>query len=366
MMTSFLDWFIVYVFAGTILFNSGLIFLISRLFNSDRRKHLSDSRICTGISIIVAARNEENNLPKLLEAIRNQNAVSIPFELIIINDASDDATTQFLENKNVQMPWLRVINMSKSFGKRFALNKGIEASQFPFIAITDADCQPENGWLSALERNFNQGYDVIFGMAYSKMTKNYVSRIGSYENFRGTLLLLAAAYLKIPYSARAANFGFRKDAFYAIGGYKATNDSASGDDDLLIREAFKARMKIHYFLDKGSFVLYFQKEHISEYLRQKARHTGSSHHYLFLHQFLLTYWHAMNIFAQWAILFWPFSVWFAGLTGLKILFDVIIASLFGRKFGYKFRFIDKFVIPFIYEFFIEVNFFYSFFRKSKW
>ncbi|MCC6550465.1 MAG: glycosyltransferase [Ignavibacteriaceae bacterium] len=326
----------------------------------------SESGICTGISIVIAARNEATNLPHLFESIKNQIPISVPFELIVVNDASEDSTRMLLEKSTLQFPWLKIVTQPYSLGKRIALNKGIEESRFSFIAITDADCRPGKGWLEALLKNFNLGYDVIFGMAYSEITSNYVSKIGSYENFRGTLLLLVAAYLKIPYSARAANFGFRKDSFYSIGGYHATNDSASGDDDLLIREAFKAKMNIHYFLEKDSFVLYFQKSRITDYLKQKARHTGSSHHYLFLHQFLLSYWHAMNIFAQWAIIFWPVSVWFAWLTLIKTLFDVVVTSLFGKKCGYKFRIIDKFVLPFIYEFFIEVNFIYSFFRKSKW
>lgn len=340
--------------------------MIRRVFSVSIDIVSTAPKLCTGISIVIAARNEAENLPFLIAAIQNQIPVSVPFELIIVNDASSDETKSVLEEAQTRYAWLRSIQLKQSFGKRGALTRGIEMSRFEYIAITDADCRPEPGWLKALEKNFNLGYDVIFGMAYSQINKNFVSRIGSYENFRGTLLLLAAAYLKIPYSARAANFGFRKDSFTALGGYNSTTDSVSGDDDLLIREAFKAKMKIHYFLEKDSYVLYYQKNTILSYLRQKARHTGSSHHYLFLHQFLLSYWHAMNIFAQWAVIFTPFSVWFAFLTLIKTAFDAIITSHFERKCGYKFRIIDKFVIPFIYEFFIEVNFFYSFFRKAKW
>lgn len=365
-MNSFLDWFILYVFAGCILFNLGLILILWRVFRSSKKSDPTQSGICTGLSVIIAAKNEAGRLPFLLEALENQKPVSVPFEVIIVNDASEDSTPDLLHEASLKYAWLKVIDLPQSSGKRKALTRGVEESQYNSIAITDADCLPQDGWFRALVNNFNQDYDVIFGVAYSEINDNYVSRIGSYENFRGTLLLLAAAYLKIPYSARAANFGFKKASFHALGGYNSTNDSISGDDDLLIREAFKAKMKIHYFTDESSFVKYFQKTSVFDYLRQKARHTGSSHHYLFLHQFILTYWHAMNIFGQWAIIFTPFSVWFLWLTVLKTLFDAVITSLFERKCGYKFPLIDKFVIPFIYEFFIEVNFFYSFFRKSKW
>lgn len=341
-------------------------FTLKKIFTSN---NLSETnKPLPNISIVIAAKNEARNLQRLIDALACQSADTGSFEVIIINDHSQDDTERLLINYALQYPWLRTGNLNNSYfsGKRNALLKGISMAKHENIGITDADCVPAVHWIETLQKSLVSGAGMVFGLAVSEITENYISRIGSYENFKGSLLILFAAYMGKPFSARAANLAFSKALFLKLGGYTSIAESISGDDDLLIREAFKAKQKINYFTNPDSRVLYFQKDNLRDYLRQKARHTSSSHHYLLSHKLALTFWHGINIFAQWSFLFWYFSPYFLYLTILKMAIEYMTLIFFQKNFGYKFRFFDKLLLPFIYEFFVEVNFIYSFFRKSKW
>ncbi len=334
------------------------------------RKNRSSTQTATNpcISIIIAAKNEAQNLRKLIQALASQTASVPSFEVIIVDDHSSDSTSRVLQSLAIEYPWLTPLSLSevKGSGKRAALSYGISKAKYEFVGITDADCLPGAEWIESLQRAFASSHGFVFGPAVSDMTGNYISKIGSFENFNGSLLIYFAAFIGKPFSARAANFGFPKQLFYDLGGYTGIGESLSGDDDLLIREAFKSGIQVDFFTNLAGAVRYYHKKNLLDYLRQKARHTSSSHHYLLSHKLALTFWHGINIFAQWAFIFTAFSPFFGYLTVVKMIVEFVKTSLLQKYFGYNFSFLDKLVLPFIYEFFIEVNFIYSFFRKSKW
>ena len=117
------------------------------------------------------------------------------------------------------------------------MQTGIEASKFPFILITDADCIVSPQWLKSCAAVFHQGYDFIFGPAPFYPENNFINNVSCYENIRNQFLTFSFANIGLPYSASARNFGFTKEAFQKIGGYKNTTDTLSGDDDLLIKRS---------------------------------------------------------------------------------------------------------------------------------
>ena len=98
-------------------------------------------------------------------------------------------------------------------GKREALSFGISKSKYPFILITDADCQPEKNWLKSYSNKFGQGYEMLFGIAPFYQHKNLVNKVSCFENLRSSILSFSMASVGLPYTAAARNFGFSKNAF---------------------------------------------------------------------------------------------------------------------------------------------------------
>ncbi|MFQ5816436.1 MAG: glycosyltransferase [Terriglobia bacterium] len=92
------------------------------------------------LSAIVPARNEEANIAAAVESLAGQ---SVPLEIIVVNDASTDATQAILEQLKARLPQLRVINNHAVpdgwVGKSYAISRGVEQARAPWLLFTDAD-----------------------------------------------------------------------------------------------------------------------------------------------------------------------------------------------------------------------------------
>lgn len=321
------------------------------------------------ISVIVPAKNEELVIADCINSLMRLDYPEHKFEVIIVDDHSSDNTYSSGLELALTRNNFKVIKADNKTlpGKRGALLKGIEEAEYPVIMITDADCLPSPGWLTSASALFNQGYDFIFGPApLIREPDNFISSLSCIENLKSSFLSFSLASLGLPYTAAARNMGFSKEAFFKIGGYSNTQDTISGDDDLLLREAVKNGLKIKAFYDKNAMVFSKTPLSLSEYLRQKTRHTQSSLHYLFKHKIILGSWHLLNLF----IIFSPFLVFrdlnFVWPAAFKLSTDIIILSLIQKRYGYHFNIIELFYLDITYEIFLVINFLNSLFRKVGW
>lgn len=346
------------------------IFIYSLLVNS-LIKIKEDSFITNKnlpVSIIIAARNEENNIIPLFNALCCQNYSNELTEIIFVDDSSGDSTlalaSQLSENKS-NIIVIKAAN-KKLPGKKGALTEGILQSANPYILITDADCLPEPDWIKAFAQKFSEGYDLLFGVAPFIQRNGLVNKMACFENLRTSILTFGLAGLGLPYSAATRSFGFTKEAFNKIGGYSNTTETLSGDDDLLIREAVKHGLKIGTVNSENSKVFSEAKATFKEYLLQKARHTSTSNYYLPKHKALLGAWHLINIFCLLSPVLSGLSSFFWIPFIVKILSDILIVKKYQIKFGCKFSAGDIILHQIIYEMMLVVNYFLSFTRKDKW
>jgi cellulose synthase/poly-beta-1,6-N-acetylglucosamine synthase-like glycosyltransferase len=320
------------------------------------------------ISIIIALRNEEKNVDGLVESLNQLNYPKEKFEVIFVDDHSTDMTYDKLKTKIDSIINFSVLELkgTEKIGKREALTFGIGKSNHPYILITDADCRPQSHWLKAYSNNFNPGYQMLFGIAPYYQRENLVNKISCFENLKGTLLSFSMASVGLPYTAAARNFGFTKNAFESLGGYSKTKDTISGDDDLLLREAVKNKIKIGVVTDSGSFVYSETKNSFNEYFQQKARHTQTSFHYLKRHQVILGFLNLLNL----SFLFSPLLMFFNPLLGIlfpsKLIIDFIVVKTNQIKFSYKFSIAEIFYLQIFYELLLIIHFFNARFSEIRW
>ena len=320
------------------------------------------------ISVIISVKNEEEKVKDLVDKLNNLIYPQSKYEIIFVNDNSTDGTLEEIKLQTAELNNFSVIDLMPTGlrGKREALSLGIQHSQYPYILITDADCRPQSKWLNAYSRKFELGYEMLFGIAPFYQNENFTNKITCFENLRGSLLSFAMAKLGLPFSAAARNFGFTKKAFETIGGYSNTKDTLSGDDDLLLREAVKRKLKIGTVTEAGSFVYSETKKTFKEYLQQRARHTQTSFHYLKKHQFILGFWHLFNLLFLFSPVLMLINPWFGILLPAKIIIDFIVIKSTQNKFGYKFLFTDIFYLQIFYELLLIVHFFNARFSEIKW
>ena len=320
------------------------------------------------ISVIIAAKNEAENIDTLIESLKSLNYPSEMFEVIFVDDNSIDGTYNKLKSKTDSIENFLVLELKTSgmSGKREALSLGINNAKYPNILIMDADCRAEINWLQSYSSKFNQSFEMVFGIAPFYQKKNLVNKISCFENLRSSLLSFSMASFGLPYTAAARNFGFTKNAFESLQGYSKTKDTLSGDDDLLLREAVKRKMKIGVVTEPGSFVFSESKKTFKEYFQQKARHTQTSFHYLKRHQVIIGFWHLLNL----SFLFSPLLMFVNPLLGVllpgKLIIDFIVVKSNQKKFSYEFSVIEVFYLQILYELLLVFHFFNARFSEVRW
>lgn len=347
------------------------LIIISLILNSIKRIFTNfplKSKPGIKISVVVAAKNEENNLSQLINSLKNQTYPENLFEVIIVDDNSTDNTfekgnelTSGLNNFAIYK-----VEEKKYPGKKGALQFGIEKSNNPFILITDADCLPGKNWIKAFSGKFELDYDFLFGPAPFIKTSSFINKVSCFENLRASILTFSAASFGLPYSAAARSFGFSRAAFEKLSGYKNTTETLSGDDDLLLREAVKNKLKIGIAVEDESLVYSSTVQNFSDYLKQKARHTTTSFHYLLIHKILLGVWHLLNILMLLSPALMIFDSKFLIIFLLKLAGDLNVVLTTQRYFGYRFNFMEIIIQQVVYEFMLVVNFINAMLKKTEW
>lgn len=310
-------------------------------------------------SIVIAAKNEEANVIPLLDSLSSLNYPRENFEVIIVDDMSSDDTYSLAKNYNSANFCLKILSSSGKLynGKKGALDIGITEAVNNYIIVTDADCRPCPDWLRYYQDYFEKGFDFLFGPApFYQDDNNMINNISCFENLRSSLLYKFFTGIGFPYAAAARNFGFSKYAFQRAGGYSNTTETIGGDDDLLLKEAFKNKLNIGYIDNPGASVFSVTQKDLKAYLKQKKRHTKTSFYYLPIHQVMLAVWHIFNIL----VLLTPFFP-------VKLITDYIIVKRNQKKYNYNFgEFYQIFSLQIVYELLLIVNFFYALFGKDEW
>jgi len=318
------------------------------------------------ISVIIAFKNEEKNLPFLLKSISFIGYSVNDFEILFVNDNSNDDSEKIILQSGLKNFRVIPAKDKKLPGKKGALEIGIKNAKYDYIAVTDADCQLQPNWLNSISNKFSEGYDLIFGFSPLVANEKLISLISSYENLRNFILYFSSVELGFPFGATARSLAFKKKVYENVNGYKNTTETLSGDDDLFIRECVKKNFRIGYFLTHNSFVISKSSNSFSDYFKRKKRHLKTSHYYLFRHKFILGCWYSINLFATLTVFLIPFSKLFTLPLLIKLLFDVTIIIKIKNIFKHDFTPLKIILYEIIYQFLVPINFINSLLTKDKW
>ncbi len=232
------------------------------------------------VSIVIAARNEENNIIACLNQIHKQDYPLSMFELIVVDDQSSDGTFSLVTKFAEEHPKLnlRLIKMSDHTlgSKKDALSIGISQSKFKTILVTDADCLPALTWLSTMVQCY-QSKDARFlaGPVILAAAPGFFGKIQSLE-FMGLVGIAAAGISKsVPIMCNGANMMFSKSVFTEVGGFDSTQKLVSGDDtQLLLKVAQKYPDKIFFNKSRNAIVSAAVQNGLSDFIEQRKRWAG--------------------------------------------------------------------------------------------
>lgn len=241
------------------------------------------------ISVIISARNEEDNLAKNLPYILEQDYPN--FEVIVVNHQSVDGTEYILKAFQNSYPHLRVITLKPdkhlAFGKKLPLTVGIKGTKHNHLVLTDADCVPASDqWLKIMASKFSSKKEIVLGYGPLRKTKGFLNKLIRFDTAFIALNYLSFAKAGVPYMGVGRNLAYTKDLFLKNKGFKSHYSIQSGDDDLFIQEVAKNR-NYTISLSPDSFCVSDAKKTWSEWYAQKSRHYTTSSNYKLFKKLLL-------------------------------------------------------------------------------
>ncbi len=259
-----------------------------------KNKNLKNPEVNKPISIIVCALNEEANLRKNLPSLLSQNYFKngIPyFEVLVVNDNSEDNTFYLLNEMKEEYKHLHVLHLTQTAklipGKKFALSMGIKSAKYEHLLLTDADCVPASSeWLAKMASHFSDEKNIVLGYgAYNKYPGILNKKI-RFETIHSAMQFFSFALAKIPYMGVGRNLAYTRTLFVKNKGFASHHHIVSGDDDLFINQvANKKNVAIE--LSAESFTYSEPKKNKSDWSFQKRRHLGTGKFYKLKHKILL-------------------------------------------------------------------------------
>ena len=242
------------------------------------------------VSLVICARNESNSLQQLIPLMMDQDHEE--FEVVVVNDRSDDDTWETLQWMKPNYPKLRPVNIQAdekfSYGKKIALGVGIRSAKFPHVLLTDADCMPVGrDWVSTMCAGFRNGKKVVIGFSPYEKTGGLTNVIERFDGISKAIQYISFAQAGFPYMGVGRNLGYTQDMFLSAKGPRRHSALMSGDDDLFINEVARAK-NTTAIADGRSFMTTRGTPDLSTWVRRKRRHYTTARFYRFGHQVLLT------------------------------------------------------------------------------
>ena len=230
------------------------------------------------VSVIICARNEEDNLREFLPKVLEQDYPY--FEVIVVNDASEDNTSQVLDDFAKLYPRLYVTNIPNDINiisrKKLAVTVGVKAAKNELLLMTDADCYPASkDWIRSMVSNVTDGIEFVVGYGDYITERSTINRLITYDTLFIAMQYMGFALKGKPYMAVGRNFLYRKSTFYKHKGFAGHLHIVSGDDDLLINKAGNAT-NTAVATRAESKTLSIAEPTMAKWLLQKSRHLTSS------------------------------------------------------------------------------------------
>lgn len=237
----------------------------------------------SGCSVIITVRNEAATLPDLLKALEEQDHPR--YEVIVVNDGSDDGSAQILEDFTGQGGQFKFLTTEK-LGKKRAQALGIAEAEYSQLVFTDGDCKPASAqWLSRMTGMLSKR-DLMLGVGALRKSKGFTNAVSRWETFQTTLSYSSAGLMQRPYMGVGRNMSYRKELLKKAEGQREHQDLLSGDDDLFIA-ALPSQVKTGVQWNKDAFTWSDSPQKWSAWWRQKRRHYSTAFRYSWANKLLL-------------------------------------------------------------------------------
>ncbi len=265
-------------------------FSLNKVFVKDKNSNVNEHNI--RFSIVIPARNEALNIKACIDSILAQDYPAEFFEVIVIDDFSEDDTAFMVKAFSHEHPNVHLLSLAdyykpgemNSFKKK-AIEKAVSKAKGDWIVTTDADCMVPVQWLSLyndyIQQNLPHNKLVFIAAPVMFIKEKGILNEFQVLDFLALQGITAAAVGAGKHSmSNGANLAFEKSAFIAVGGYQGVDQIASGDDMFLMHK-MKVTLsnRIGYLFNPGAIVLTKAMGNWKEFIMQRIRWSSKARYY---------------------------------------------------------------------------------------
>mgnify|MGYP001628283975 CR=1 FL=1 len=274
-------WWIFFLAAG--LQFTYLIVVFGRFaFFYKRQKETEQDLNLSGVTVIIAAKNEAAHLNDLIPLLMEQDYPT--FEVLVVNDCSTDESEDILRSLSSKYDQLRIVNIRYTpqhvTAKKYALTLGIKVSKYDTILLTDADCRPvSSNWIKRMSYPIrNEGKTFVLGHGSYLTLPGLLNKIIQYETIMTAIYYFSFGYWKSPFMGVGRNLCYRKDFFMEKKAFKSLWHIEGGDDDLFVNK-YASATNTAIVAQPDSITISQPKTNFKDYFTQKKRHFHAGKYY---------------------------------------------------------------------------------------
>lgn len=237
------------------------------------KKQSKKNEIGLPFSIVVAVRNEQENIDNLLESLLQLNYPAEKLEIILVNDHSTDETGPLARKWAEQGRNITLVELPANIeGKKQAIALGVSIAKNDTIILTDADCTHPKNWLQAIASKYQiENFDMLIGPVMLHPTNSLFEKMQTLEHASLTASTIGACSMDIPFMASSANLSFSKSRI-GFSQQMLNPTRTSGDDVFLLHNAKQKRgVRIGCLNSLDTMVYTKPATTISAFLNQRAR-----------------------------------------------------------------------------------------------
>ena len=343
--------------------------------NETLKKDFSTSLEMTGVSVLIAARNEGSNIEKLLQSLYNQTFDKKHFEVILVDDHSTDETFNVSESFRVLHTEMKLkLLKATGSGKKQAISQALHAAENELVMVTDADCELPERWIESMVDYFMQNnLKMLLGPVLLSPANTLFEKLQVLEHLSLIASTAGSAAIGMPVMCNGANMMYDRKSALDVEKYRTDMKIASGDDMFLMEQFIKhyGSQSVKFLLDNEAIVKTSTMPDLKAFFRQRKRWASKTKAYtnwkIIATALIVLLFNLSIVFFFVAGFFMPvFWVFFVLYVIMKTLIDFPILKRITHFMKQHKLLRWMFPLEFIYPFYVVFTAFSGLFTNVKW
>lgn len=253
------------------------------LYNLKEKNYNIDKYSTTKVSVLIAARNEEENIENILLSLYNQTFPKELFEVIIVDDHSEDNTKTIIDNFiNNNKDFNMQVFISEGKGKKAAISQALHKAKNHLIIVTDADCILNTLWIENIVAFYQKTKSkMILAPVLLTPSNTLFEKMQVLEHLSLMGSTAGSAAIGFPVMCNGANMAYEREAALEVEKHRHDFNIPSGDDMFLLEQFVKnyGYKNVKFLLSKSAIVKTKTCKTIKDFFKQRRRWVSKTKSY---------------------------------------------------------------------------------------